>query len=65
MKKELYWNVSDNEFHHSNSSISQVKNMLCSKIHCQKGFNRILFSYKFGETRREGLAENAREMYRV
>jgi len=23
-----------------------VKNMLCSKLHCQKGFNSILFSYK-------------------
>ena len=35
-----------------NSLILLVKKMLCSKLHFQKGFNLILFSYKIGDIQR-------------
>ena len=38
--------MSGNEVCYTNSLILLVKNMLCSKLHRQKGFNGIPFSYK-------------------
>ena len=52
MKRELYQNLSGNEVYYTNSSILLVKNMLCSKLHCQKGFDLILFLYKIAQTDR-------------
>jgi hypothetical protein len=46
MKCELNQNLAGNEVYNTNSLISPAKNMLCSKHHCQKGFNLIPFSYK-------------------
>ena len=46
MERELNRNLSDNEVYYTNSSILLVKNMLCSKLHCQKGFYLILFAYE-------------------
>ena len=46
MKRELNYRLSGNEGYNANSLILLVKNMLCSKPHCQKGFNVIIFSYK-------------------
>ena len=43
-KRELNENPSGNELYYTNYLIA--KNMLCSQLHCQKGFNLILFSYK-------------------
>jgi hypothetical protein len=37
---------SGNEVYHSIFKTLLVKNMLCSKLHCQHGFNFIPFSYK-------------------
>ena len=46
MKRDLNLNLYGNEIYYTNYLILLVKNMLCSKILCQKGFNSILFSYK-------------------
>ena len=46
MKREVNQNVSGDEVYYTNSLISLVKNMLCSRLHCQKGFNLIPFLYK-------------------
>ena len=46
MKRELNQKLSGNEGYDANSLILLVKNMLCSKLHCQKDFNLIPFSYK-------------------
>ena len=48
MKREIYLNLSGNEVYYRNSLILPVKNMLCSELHRQKGFNLILFSYMSG-----------------
>ena len=45
MKRESNSNLSGNELYYTNCSILLVKNMLCRELHCQKGFNLILFSY--------------------
>ena len=37
---------SGNEVYHTNSSKLPVNNMLCSKLHFQRGVNPILFSYE-------------------
>ena len=34
---------------YTNPLILLVKNMLCGKLHCQKGFNLNPFSYKIGK----------------
>jgi len=39
MKKKLDSNLSGNQVYLTNSFILPVKNMLCSEIQCQKGFN--------------------------
>ena len=40
-------NLSGDEIYYTSCLILLVKNMLCSSnIHCMKGFNLILFSYK-------------------
>jgi hypothetical protein len=41
MKMELDQNFSGNEVYNTNSSILFVKNMMCSKLHCQKGLLHI------------------------
>jgi len=46
MKRDLNQNFSGNEVYYTNSLILLVKNMLFSKLHCQKGFNLNPFSYK-------------------
>ena len=45
MKRKLNRNLSGNEISYANSLILLVKNVLCSKVHCQQRFNFILFSY--------------------
>ena len=52
MKRELYENSPGNQVDHTNSFILQVENMPCTKLHCQKGFNLIIFSYEIGRRRR-------------
>ena len=42
-EKGIKLNLSGNEVDFTNSEILLVKSMLCSKLHCQKGFNLILF----------------------
>ena len=42
-EKEIKSKLSGNEGYYTNSSILLVKNMLCSKLHCQKGFNSMLY----------------------
>jgi len=49
LKRGLKENLSGNEVYYTNSSISLVNNMLCSKLPCQKGFNLLLFSCKNSE----------------
>ena len=44
--KTIELNLSGNEVDYSNYLILLVKNMLCSKHHCQKGVDFIVFSYK-------------------
>ena len=41
MKRQLNQNLSGNEVYSTNSLILLVKNMLCSRLHGQKGFNSI------------------------
>ena len=41
---ELFGNAVD----YTNSLMLLIKNMLCSKLHYQKGFDVILFSHKIG-----------------
>ena len=45
MKRGLNQNLSGDEVYYTNSLIWVVENMLCGKLHCQKGFDLILFSY--------------------
>jgi hypothetical protein len=49
MNSELNQTLSGNEVCSTNSLILLVKNMLYSNLHCQKGFNLILFSYKIDQ----------------
>ena len=51
MKAELNENLSGIEVYYANSLMLLVKNMLCNKRHCQKGFSAILFSYKIRPNR--------------
>ena len=46
MKREVCQNLSGDEVDFTNTLILLVRNMLCSKLHCQKGFYSILFSYQ-------------------
>jgi hypothetical protein len=46
MKRKLDVKLSGNEIYYPDSLILLVKNMLCSKLRCQKGFNSIPFSCK-------------------
>ena len=46
MKRELNQDLSGKEVCETNYPIFLVKNMLCSELHCQKGFKLIPFSYK-------------------
>ena len=43
--KAFQLKLSGNEVYHTNSSILLGKNMLCSKLHYQKGFDSILCSH--------------------
>ena len=36
MKREFNQNLSKNEVDNTNSVVLLIKNMLCSKLHCQK-----------------------------
>ena len=54
MKRELNQNLGD-EVDYTNSLILLVKNMLCSKLHDQKGLNSISFSYQFEAAMAQGL----------
>ena len=38
-ERRIELNLSGNEVYYANSPILLAKNMLCSKLHCQKGFN--------------------------
>ena len=46
MKKEWNQNLAGNEAHYTSSMKCLVKNMLYSKLHCQKGFYLVNFSYQ-------------------
>ena len=46
LERESNQKLSGNEVYYTNSLILLVENVLCSKLHCQKGLNLILFSYK-------------------
>ena len=59
MKNESNQNLSGNEVYHTNSLILLVQNMLCSKLHCQKGCNLIRFSYEI-LNKLSGLADGVR-----
>ena len=43
-KKRIESSLSSDEVDYTRSSILLVKNMLCTNLHRQKGFNSILFS---------------------
>ena len=45
-ERGIKWKSFSNEVHHTNSSILLLKNMLCSNLDCQKGFDAISFSYE-------------------
>ena len=45
-KRESNQNLSGNDVYNTKSLIFLVKNMLFSKLDCQKGFNLIIFPYK-------------------
>ena len=45
-KGELNQSLSGSEVYFTHSVILLVKNLLCSKLHCQKDFNSILSLYK-------------------
>ena len=49
MKRELNSNLSSDEVCYTNYLFLLVKNMLCSKIHCQKDFDMIVFLHKILE----------------
>jgi hypothetical protein len=57
MKWKSNSNLSGNVVYHTSSPISQVKHMLCSKLHRQKGFNSMLFSYKLALSLMQGDEE--------
>ena len=46
MKRKLNRNLSGNEVYYTASSSLVILNDSCSKLHCRKGFNLILVSYK-------------------
>jgi len=50
MKRKLNQKLSSNEVYYTNSSITLVKYMLCSKTYCQKGCILMTFSYKITQT---------------
>ena len=56
MKRESDSNLSGNEGCYTNSLISLVKNMLRGQLHCQKGFDLIVFSYKMSPSDEKGDA---------
>jgi hypothetical protein len=39
MKRGLNQNLSVNEVHYTNLEMLLLQDMLCSRLHCQKGFN--------------------------
>ena len=54
MKRKFNQNLSGNKVYHTNSLALVAKNMLCSRLHCQKSFNLILFPYKITGVKRCG-----------
>ena len=48
---KIKFNLFGNEVYYTNSLTLLVKNMLCSKVRCQKAFNLILISYEIRDTR--------------
>jgi hypothetical protein len=48
MKRDSNKKRCGNEVYYTKSEILLVKNMLRSKLHCQKGVGLILFSYEVG-----------------
>ena len=51
MKGKLNLNLSVNKVYYTNHLILLVKNMRCSKLHCQKDFDAILFLHKISHWR--------------
>ena len=47
VKIELIFNLPDNEVYYAACSLPVILQNLCSKLHCQKGFNSIIFLYKY------------------
>jgi len=45
-EKAFKLKLSGNEVYYTNALLLLIKNMLCSKLHCQKGFELKLFLYK-------------------
>ena len=57
--------LSGNEVYCMNAVRLQVKNMLCGKLHCQKGSNLTLFAYKIlGDRRRRRSGDQPGETVR-
>ena len=50
-EKKIQFNLSGNEVFYTNYFILLVKNTLCRKLQCQKGFNSILISYEIKDLR--------------
>ena len=48
--KSFHSKLSGNEGYCTNASLVLIKIMMCSKFHCQKGFNSIAFSYDIGDS---------------
>ena len=46
MKRVINQNLSGNEVHSTACSLLVISKNLCSKLHCEKGFELVLFSYK-------------------
>ena len=54
MTRKFDQTLSGNEIYHAACSLLVMFKILCGKLHCQKGFNFIIFSYK------DTLSGNAR-----
>ena len=48
MKRESISNLSGHEAYYTACSLLVISKNSCSRFHCQKGFNSILFPYQIG-----------------
>ena len=64
MKRDINKNLPGNEVYYTNALILLIKIMMCSKLHCQKGFRLKPFFYKIEDNghsvcRRDVLADSS------